>query len=328
MITAEAKKVLETALLCAHEPLSINDLKKLYLAHSDAEEEIGADNIKQMLGELQADWVDKGIELVCLSTGWRFQSRPEMKVYLDRLNPEKPPKYTRATLETLAIIAYRQPVTRGDIEEIRGVTVNSQTIKMLEDRGWIESIGHRDVPGRPSLFATTKQFLDDLGLTSLDQLPPLQQVAAGELQEGSLLEIQALEASLQENLKQVPVELPQSSEQAAVAPAQINAEQGAAAEQAVEISGVMETIAETESAEVVTEDKAEAPMAAEAVKPNEAADIAETAAAPNINEATAGEVSDAVADQALSGDNTTPAATASAEIDQDNQEANDDSAQA
>jgi len=328
MITAEAKKVLETALLCAHEPLSINDLKKLYLAHSDAEEEIGADNIRRMLGELQADWGDKGIELVCLSTGWRFQSRPEMKAYLDRLNPEKPPKYTRATLETLAIIAYRQPVTRGDIEEIRGVTVNSQTIKMLEDRGWIESIGHRDVPGRPSLFATTKQFLDDLGLTSLDQLPPLQQVAAGELQEGSLLEIQALEASLQENLEQVPVELPQSSEQATVAPAQTYVESDAAAEQAVEISGVMETVAETESAEVVTEDKAEAPMAAEAVEPNEAADIAETAAAPNLNEATAGEVSDAVADQALSGDNTTPAAAASAEIDQDNQEANDDSAQA
>ncbi len=206
MITPEAKKVLETALLCAHEPLTINDLKKLFLAHADAEEEIGADAIRQMLEELREDWSGKGIEVVCLSTGWRFQSRPEMKVYLDRLNPEKPPKYSRATLETLAIIAYRQPVTRGDIEEIRGVTVNSQTIKMLEDRGWIESIGHRDVPGRPSLFATTRQFLDDLGLTSLDQLPPLQQVASGELQEGSLLEIQALEASLQENLAQAPAE--------------------------------------------------------------------------------------------------------------------------
>jgi len=206
MITAEAKKVLETALLCAHEPLSINELKKLYLAHGDDEEEIGADAIGRMLEELREDWADKGIEVVCLSTGWRFQSRPEMKVYLDRLNPEKPPKYSRATMETLAIIAYRQPVTRGDIEEIRGVTVNSQTIKMLEERGWIESIGHRDVPGRPSLFATTKQFLDDLGLTSLGQLPPLQQVAAGELQEGSLLEIQALEASLHENLEQAHAE--------------------------------------------------------------------------------------------------------------------------
>jgi len=204
MITAEAKKVLETALLCAHEPLSVNELKKLFLAQGDAEDGVGTDAVRQLLEELRGDWNDRGIELVCLSTGWRFQSRPEMKIYLDRLNPEKPPKYTRATLETLAIIAYRQPVTRGDIEEIRGVTVNSQTIKMLEDRGWIESIGHRDVPGRPALFATTRQFLDDLGLTSLDQLPPLQQVAAGELQEGSLLEIQALEARLQENLEPSP----------------------------------------------------------------------------------------------------------------------------
>lgn len=203
MNTAEAKKVLETALLCAHEPLSINDLKKLYVAHEEAGEEVGADTIKQMLEELRGDWADKGVEVVCLSTGWRFQSRPEMKVYLDRLNPEKPPKYTRATLETLAIIAYRQPVTRGDIEEIRGVTVNSQTIKMLEDRGWIESIGHRDVPGRPALFATTKHFLDDLGLTSLDQLPPLQQVASGQLPEGSLLDIQALESALPQTSEQV-----------------------------------------------------------------------------------------------------------------------------
>jgi segregation and condensation protein B len=155
-----------------------------------------------MLEELREDWSDKGIEVVGLSSGWRFQSRPEMKMYLERLNPEKPPKYSRATLETLAIIAYRQPVTRGDIEEIRGVTVNSQTIKMLEDRGWIESIGHRDVPGRPGLFATTKQFLDDLGLKSLDQLPPLQQVKKGEMQGGALLEMQALEDGLQANLDQ------------------------------------------------------------------------------------------------------------------------------
>jgi segregation and condensation protein B len=130
-----------------------------------------------MLEDLRRDWTDKGIELVALSTGWRFQSRPEMRAYIDRLNPEKPPKYSRATLETLAIIAYRQPVTRGDIEEIRGVTVSSQMIKTLEDRGWIETIGHRDVPGRPALFATTKHFLSDLGLGSLDQLPPLQQIS-------------------------------------------------------------------------------------------------------------------------------------------------------
>lgn len=198
MNTAEAKKVLETALLCAHEALSIGDMKKLFVPHGESTEDVGADTIKQMLEELREDWKDKGIELVSLSTGWRFQSRPEMKIYLERLNPEKPPKYSRATLETLAIIAYRQPVTRGDIEEIRGVTVNSQTIKMLEDRGWIETIGHRDVPGRPSLFATTKQFLDDLGLTSLDQLPPLQQMGGSEVQDGALLEAQALEAGLQE----------------------------------------------------------------------------------------------------------------------------------
>ncbi|AMO96864.1 segregation and condensation protein B [Collimonas fungivorans] len=167
------------------------------MAGGEDDGEINADTIKSMLEELREDWVDKGIEVVALSTGWRFQSRPEMKIYLERLNPEKPPKYSRATMETLAIIAYRQPVTRGDIEEIRGVTVNSQTVKMLEERGWIEAIGHRDVPGRPALFATTKQFLDDLGLTSLDQLPPLQQVARNDMQEGNLLELQALEASIE-----------------------------------------------------------------------------------------------------------------------------------
>ncbi|HEX8958129.1 MAG TPA: SMC-Scp complex subunit ScpB [Burkholderiaceae bacterium] len=196
MNTAEAKKVLETALLCAHEPLTINAMKKLYSDESGDEQDspVGADTIKSMLEELRHDWADKGIEVVSLSTGWRFQSRPEMKKYLERLNPEKPPKYTRATLETLAIIAYRQPVTRGDIEEIRGVTVNSQTIKLLEDRNWIEAVGHRDVPGRPALFATTKQFLDDLGLSALDQLPPLQQVTKDGTPAEALLP--ALEAEL------------------------------------------------------------------------------------------------------------------------------------
>lgn len=177
MNTAEAKRVLETALLCAPEPLTVNTMKKLFQEADDQGDVVGADTIKMMLEGLRQDWSDKGVELVALSTGWRFQSKPEMRAYIDRLNPEKPPKYSRATLETLAIIAYRQPVTRGDIEEIRGVTVASQMIKSLEDRGWIETIGHRDVPGRPSLFATTKQFLGDLGLSSLDQLPPLQQVA-------------------------------------------------------------------------------------------------------------------------------------------------------
>ena len=206
MNTAEAKKVLETALLCAHESLSIHDLKKLFVDGNGGGDEVGADTIKGLLGELRGDWADRGIEVVSLSTGWRFQSRPEMKIYLERLNPEKPPKYSRATLETLAIIAYRQPVTRADIEEIRGVTVNAQTIKMLEERGWIESIGHRDVPGRPTLFATTRQFLDDLGLAALDGLPPLQQVAKEHMPPGALLEMEALEAGMAANLDQVAID--------------------------------------------------------------------------------------------------------------------------
>jgi segregation and condensation protein B len=210
MNTTEAKRVLETALLCAHEPLSLNDIKKLYVAHEGADSEVGIDEIKLMLEELRGDWDDKGIEVVTLSTGWRFQSRPEMKMYLDRLNPEKPPKYSRATLETLAIIAYRQPVTRGDIEEIRGVTVNTQTIRMLEDRSWIEAIGHRDVPGRPALFATTKRFLDDLGLASLDQLPPLQAVgAANDAQaEAAGLDLGPAENNLLADLNQFAIGLP------------------------------------------------------------------------------------------------------------------------
>ena len=200
MDTAEAKRVLETALLCAHEPLSIHSLKKLYVDVDDQGRPrgpgVGSDTIKELLEELRLDWADKGVEVVSLSTGWRFQSRPEMKQYLDRMNPEKPPKYSRATLETLAIIAYRQPVTRGDIEEIRGVAVNSQTIKMLEDRGWVDAIGYRDVVGRPALLGTTKQFLDDLGLNSLSQLPPLQQISD---MQGGGPDMEALEAALQEN---------------------------------------------------------------------------------------------------------------------------------
>ena len=198
MNTAEAKRVLETALLCAREPMSIHGMKKLFVDIDDNGRPlgagVGADTIKLMLEELRLDWEGRGVEIVSLSSGWRFQSRPEMKPYLDRLNPEKPPKYSRATMETLAIIAYRQPVTRGDIEEIRGVTVNSQTIKMLEDRGWIDVVGHRDVIGRPALLGTTKQFLDDLGLNSLSQLPALQEISS---QGGQ--EMEALEAALQEN---------------------------------------------------------------------------------------------------------------------------------
>jgi segregation and condensation protein B len=190
----EAKKVLETALLCAHEPLSINGMRKLYAETEGGESAVSADMVRAMLDNLRLDWADKGLQVVSLSNGWRFQSRPEMKMYLDRLNPEKPPKYSRATLETLAIIAYRQPVTRGDIEEIRGVAVNSQTIKMLEERGWIDVVGHRDVLGRPALLATTKQFLDDLGLKTLADLPQLQQIAQGQVSEAALLEMQNLMA--------------------------------------------------------------------------------------------------------------------------------------
>lgn len=163
----DAKSILEAALICAQQPMSMHDMQLL----------LGQDHpvagIHLLLTELQQDWSQRGIELVPLASGWRFQSCAEMRVYLDRLYPEKPPRYARATLETLAIIAYRQPVTRGDIEDIRGVTVNSLTIKQLEDRGWIEVIGHRDTVGRPALFATTRHFLDDLGLASLDQLPLL-----------------------------------------------------------------------------------------------------------------------------------------------------------
>jgi segregation and condensation protein B len=167
MNTQEAKIVLETALICTQEPLKIGDLRKLFV------DDISADTVRHLLEDLKQEWSGRGVELVGLASGWRFQSKPAMRTYLDRLHPEKPPRYSRAVLETLAIIAYRQPVTRGDIEEIRGVTVNTQVVKQLEDRSWIEVIGHRDVPGRPALYATTRQFLDDLGLKSLDELPPL-----------------------------------------------------------------------------------------------------------------------------------------------------------
>lgn len=178
MNTADAKRILETALICSAQPLPVRDLRVLF------GDELGADTIKTLLVELQDDWAQRGLELVSVGTGWRFQSRPEMRDHLDRLHPEKPPRYTRAVLETLAIIAYRQPVTRGDMEDIRGVTINSLIIKQLEDRNWVEVIGHRETVGRPALFATTRQFLDDLGLESLDQLPLIESPA----QQGTLLD--------------------------------------------------------------------------------------------------------------------------------------------
>ena len=172
MNTQDAKRVLETALICAQQPLPLVALRALF------DDQVGPDTLTCLLDDLVREWEGRGVELVPLASGWRFQSRPEMREYLDRLNPEKPPKYSRAVLETLAIVAYRQPVTRGDIEDIRGVAVGSPIVKQLEDRGWIEAIGHREAPGRPALYATTRQFLDDLGVASLDQLPALDGNAA------------------------------------------------------------------------------------------------------------------------------------------------------
>jgi segregation and condensation protein B len=190
MNMAQAKRVLEAALLTAGQPLSLRDLRVLY------DDELGADTLRLMLQEIELEWANKGLELVHVASGWRFQSRPELRSYLDRLHPEKPPKYTRAVLETLAIIAYRQPVTRGDMEDIRGVTIGSQILKQLEDRGWVEVIGHRETVGRPSLFATTRQFLDDLGLSSLDQLPLLSQVDPQMSALSGMLDESPLQASL------------------------------------------------------------------------------------------------------------------------------------
>jgi segregation and condensation protein B len=191
MNTQDAKRVLETALICAREPLPLRELRVLF------DDQLGADSLRMLLDELVRDWDGRGVELVAVASGWRFQSRPEMREYLDRLNPEKPPKYSRAVMETLAIIAYRQPVTRGDIEDIRGVTVATQIIKQLEDRGWVDVIGYREAPGRPALLATTRQFLDDLGLSSLEQLPapPSGEVADADVQallaQAPLIEAQA-----------------------------------------------------------------------------------------------------------------------------------------
>lgn len=167
------KRVLETALLTSPEPLSLNDMKRMFPR--------GATNnelMRKLLEELRVTWEGRGVELTNVASGWRFRSRPELQRYLDRLNPQKAPRYSRAVLETLAIIAYRQPVTRGDIEDIRGVVVTSNIIKTLEARGWIDVIGHREVPGRPAIYATTKQFLDDLSLRSLEELPPLDDLGA------------------------------------------------------------------------------------------------------------------------------------------------------
>lgn len=164
----EVKRILETALLSSQEPLSLSELKKLF------EAELGNETLRKVLEELRQDWEGRGVELVNVASGWRFRSRPEYQHYLDRISPRKAPRYSRAVMETLAIIVYKQPVTRGDIEEIRGVTVSTPIIKTLEERGWIEVVGQREVPGHPALYATTKIFLDDLNLRSLSELPPLE----------------------------------------------------------------------------------------------------------------------------------------------------------
>ncbi len=208
MNTQDAKRVLETALICAQQPLPLRDMRTLFA------DELGPDSLRALLDELMRDWEGRGVELVALSSGWRFQSRPEMRDYLDRLNPEKPPKYSRAVMETLAIIAYRQPVTRGDIEDIRGVTVSSQIVKQLEDRNWIEAIGYREAPGRPALYATTRQFLDDLGLASLEQLPMLDGASLGA---AALTEVLSDQPSLLEEPAQAALSL--DAEPADVGPA-------------------------------------------------------------------------------------------------------------
>ena len=168
---SEAKRIIEGALLSSQEPLSLADLKRLF------EEEIGPDTLRRLLDELREDWAGRAVELANLASGWRFQTRPDFQPFIDRINPEKRPRYSRAVMETLAIIAYRQPVTRGDVEDIRGVAVSAPIIQTLESRGWIDVVGHRDTPGRPALYATTKTFLDDLGLRSLQELPPLEEIA-------------------------------------------------------------------------------------------------------------------------------------------------------
>ena len=168
---SEAKRIMEAALLSSQEPLSLVDLKRLF------DDEIGPDTLRRLLDELRDAWSGRAVELVNTASGWRFQTRPEFQPFVERLNPDKRPRYSRAVMETLSIIAYRQPVTRGDVEDIRGVAVSAQIIQTLESRGWIDVVGHRDTPGRPALYASTKSFLDDLGLLSLQELPPLEEIA-------------------------------------------------------------------------------------------------------------------------------------------------------
>jgi segregation and condensation protein B len=168
---SDVKRVIEAALLASQDPVSLPELKRLF------DEDLSPDTLRNLLAELAEDWKGRAVELVNVASGWRFQTTAAFHPYIERLNPEKPPRYSRAVMETLAIISYRQPVTRGDIEDIRGVGVSSQIIQTLEARGWIDTVGHRETPGRPALYATTRKFLDDLGLRSLEELPPLEEIA-------------------------------------------------------------------------------------------------------------------------------------------------------
>src|SRR5712671_5468353 len=196
----EAKRILEAALLASQEPLQVQELKRLF------DQELNVETLRKLLDELRGEWTGRSVELVSLASGWRFQTRAEFQPYLERMLPEKAPRYSRAVMETLAIIAYRQPVTRGDIEDIRGVTVSSQIIQALEARGWIDAVGHRETPGRPALYATTRTFLDDLGLRSLQELPPLEEIA-------KTLELQPATAQVVEN-QEPPAAEPSEPEEA------------------------------------------------------------------------------------------------------------------
>ncbi|MDQ0607654.1 segregation and condensation protein B [Variovorax sp. W1I1] len=269
MNTADAKRILETALICSSQPLPVRDLRVLF------DDELGVDTIKVLLLELQEDWAQRGLELVSVGSGWRFQSRPEMRDHLDRLHPEKPPRYTRAALETLAIIAYRQPATRGDMEDIRGVTINSLILKQLEDRGWVEVIGHRETVGRPALYATTRQFLDDLGLASLDQLPlietPAQQAAlvdaleqASGSQQGLPMDAVAesdADASADGDADVMPQETPLSAGDSVEAAPEVL--EAAAAQVAEDVASA--DVAEAEEAPLSAGEEAESPAEAEPV---------------------------------------------------------------
>lgn len=187
------KRVLEAALLSSTEPLTVQQLKRLFSGQVDA------DTIRKVLEMLRGEWTERSIELTSVASGWRFRVKPQYQEFLDRITNEKPPRYSRAVLETLAIVAYRQPVTRGDIEDVRGVAVSPPTLKALEERGWIETVGYRETPGRPALFATTRKFLDDLNLRSLEELPPLEELQSALEPAPTLVALEAASAPPQQD---------------------------------------------------------------------------------------------------------------------------------